>query len=153
MLELDDEAARADLLVGERLVREVDRSGGNALGDERFDPLLGIPPAQNGLDLVHELGAVQVAVGVRHEARILHERALDAEDRAEAPPQTLVAHRDDHEPVARAHRLIGRHGRVRVPEALGPLARREVAPCEIGEPRRLRLEQGDVEELPAAGPG
>ena len=86
MLELDDHAPSDDLLVRQRLVGEVDRPGRNARGDEILDPFGGCAAHEDLFYLVDELDAMRAALGVRREARVGHQRGLDAEDLAELRP-------------------------------------------------------------------
>src|SRR5947207_11284937 len=147
MLELDDHPARADVLVGQRLVREVDWAGRYAGLDERLDPVGRAATRELLLEQRNQRRAVHVALRIGREPRIVHERLLDAEYLAELRPEPLVADADDHRLVARPERLIRRDVGMHVAEPGRALAGREVARADVREPARLRVDERDVDEL------
>ena len=136
-----------------RLVGEVDRPRRNSGSDELLDPFGRRAAREYLLEQRDELGAIRVALRVRRETRVDHERGLDAEDLAELRPQPLVADGDDHRLVARAHGLIRRDVRMRVAEPRGALAGREIARADVREPAQLRVDERHVDELPGVAAG
>ena len=78
MLELDDHPPREHVLIRQRLVREVDRSGRDAGLDERLDPVGGVASRELLLEQRDQRRAIHVPLCVGREARVVAER-LDAE--------------------------------------------------------------------------
>ncbi len=97
-------------------------------------------------ELVDQYRAILVARGIGGEAGIVFKRRLDLEYLTKTRPQTLIAYGNDDDLILGPHGLIWRDGRVRVAEPWRNFARK-IGSRQIRQPRRLRVDQRDVDEL------
>src|SRR5215211_322263 len=147
MLDLADEALRADLLAGVDPVEALYLPGRDAVLVEQPEPLLDVAPGKRLPDEPAKLVPGEHTPLVGGEALILR---IQADERGEAPPYGVVADRDVQHPVTRLERTVGRDGRVVVARRLRHLARDEVARSLEGVNGYLPREQRGPYDLAAS---
>src|SRR5712691_5601562 len=118
MRQLESQAARDRLRLGEHLLDGVDRAVRHAAGLERLDPFARAAPGEEVGERARELDPVLDALAVRSVARVLRE-TLAFRHLAELAELAVVAAGDDHVAVRGLERLVGHDVGMRVAQALG----------------------------------